>query len=359
MWASRSALKHKAEPLHGPAVDSEDAASRADDSNVWQLPPCLLFDVWLGASSTGYRSPVFSLQYTLFNQEQHVLPNLHALLRHADREEPFELVVVYDDCTDRTIPMTHALLQSVAYGCGVAVDTPWWSEENLASKLSFVNSTIPEEFDSSSTCINPALVHIRTLVQPTSVWETAANNLGARAAHPSAEVLVFIQDDMRITMDSWNAVLALPTRLYRDVAAVSGRCAHAHYSTLPTTLPSLGTSGRCGQDINEPLMLDADHRCVFSVRDTVNRGPLLVVHDVMRALGYFDEVHFWSANGTSTQKLPSRIACTVNASHAHTFLHVRAGCCEGWTTQTTICSLVCTTSFSKWQDSCPSILSPL
>ena len=296
MWAPRSALVHKAESLPGPAVDAEDATSRADDSNVWQLPPCLLFDVWLGTSSTGYRPPVFSLQYTLFNQEEHVLSNLHALLRHADREEPFELVVVFDDCTDRTIPLTHALLHSVAYGCGVAVDTSWWNEEDLPLlEASAVNSTFREEFDSSSLCINPALVHIRTLVQPTSVWETAANNLGARAAYPSAEVLIFIQDDMLITTDSWNTILALPTRLYGDVAAVSGRCAHSHYSALPTTLPNLGASGRCGLDINKPLVLDADHRCVFSVRDTVNRGPLLIVHDVMRTLGYFDEVHFWSA----------------------------------------------------------------
>ena len=287
MWANRSVLLHQAPALSGPFIDREDSA---DDLDIWQLPPCLLFEIWLRAPDWSYRTPVSSLQYGVFDQQEHVLTNLFALLAHADKEEPFEVVVVFDDCTDQSIPLAHALLHRVALACGMNEEGDSWTEEELPS-LSWRNVTLPSHFDVSN-CIAPALVHIRTLVQPTSIWETASNNLGARAAHPSAEVLIFIQDDVTVETDGWNVILALPTRLYADVVGVTGRCAHPRYSVSATSLQTHSAVGRCTVNINDPLTFDADHRCMFYIRDTINRGPLLIVHDVFREMGYFDEVHF-------------------------------------------------------------------
>ena len=294
MWVPRTALLHSAPPLPGPAVDAQQPLNDSIADLVWQLPPCLLSDVWLTDSRTNAtcdtRPPLFSLQLTVFNQEAHVLDNLHALLRHADVEQPFELVVVFDDCTDRSIPLVHALLHSVKLGCaGVRGHLGDGGVEEELPAMSWKDVTLPPELNSSLSCINPALVHIRTIVQPTSVWETTANNIGARAAFADAQWLVFIQDDVIMSMDGWNAVLVLPARLYTDVIAVSARCTHTRYTAASEPHRPWG---RCGRDVGEPLVSQPEERCTFWVRDTANRGPLLVVHEYMKALGYFDEVHF-------------------------------------------------------------------
>ena len=318
----RSALVHAAPPLPGPAPDNGTEA-------LWQAPPCMAMDVWLMPSMypavsdpdpgpvlpppLAYTAPVFSIQYTVFNQETVVLTNLHAALSLANPREPFELVLVFDDCSDDTIPLVHAYLQGVMQGCRADAK---WPQEDIPS-YSAANVTLPRHFDMSSSCLNPALVHVRTLVQPTGVWETAANNIGARAASPHAAYLVFVQDDHVVEMQDWNSVMAFPMRVWgaESIVGVSGRCGESKWSRRRIEQDGKGWVGRCNVEIGQPLDWSAERRCSFYIRDSVNRGPLLISHATMKKLGYFDE--------GSAQRLPPSTtlpgctaSCSSNATHA-------------------------------------------
>ena len=283
MVAPRSALLHSAPPIPGPAPDNRSEP-------LWQAPPCMAFDVWLRWRGESYLPPVYSLQYTLFNQEANVVSNLHAMLALANPREPFELVVVFDDCSDSTIARTHAFLHALLTGCGAGGE---WPQEDIPS-FPYSGAALSGHDDLSSACLNPGLVHVRTLVQPTGVWETAANNLGARAAAADAHFLVFVQDDHVIEQRDWNAVMALPLRVWPSdgVIAVSGRCGESKWSRARIELGA-GWVGRCNVEIGEALKWEPERRCVFYIRDSINRGPLLISHAALRALGYFDEVHFY------------------------------------------------------------------
>ena len=312
----RSSLVHSAPALPGPPHDTALPSS----SDVWQLPSCLAFDVWLRTSappdetppassarplskpsssafaSASWRAPVFSLQYTVFNQETAVIAHLQALLSRASAREPFELVVVFDDCTDHSVPLVHTFLDAALKGC-VGGGGGEWPQQHLPTLSTVPDALLPNTSELTTSCINPALVHVRTIVQPTSVWETTANNIGARAASPHSDYVVFIQDDQLVTQQDWNVVLAAPVRLWQEVVAVTARCAHNTYTVGGNGQSEhLDLRGRCSTNVGEPLSWSAQERCTFYIRDSGNRGPLLVRHSALRQLGYFDEVHFWLDN---------------------------------------------------------------
>ena len=325
----RSALVYSAPALTGPSLQQNASLHGTSSADIWQLPPCIAFDVWLAtaaptlatqpsqqpnnhstidtaasatvlAPSPSYRPPVYTLQLTVFNQEVAVIGHLRALLSLTSAAETFELVVVFDDCTDHSIPLVHAFLTAAMAGCrmerntsaGHLSDESEWPEEFIPTLPTLSPLAAPLDFDAtelSSACLNPALVHVRTVVQPTSVWETVANNIGARAASPHSDFVVFIQDDQLMTQQDWNAVLAAPARLWpSEVVAVTARCAQTMYTPADGS-----TVGRCNNDVSQPLNWPPAQRCTFYIRDSGNRGPLLVRHSALRQLGYFDEVHFW------------------------------------------------------------------
>jgi hypothetical protein len=121
----------------------------------------------------------------------------------------------------------------------------------------------------STACPNPGLVHIRLINQMSGVSETTSNNIGMRASHATTSYFILVQDDIIIRQDGWNSILAVPPRLWIDVFSVSGRCGHGFLNDGAFT-------GRCGEDINLPLRMSRAEKCVFYVRDTGNRGPLLL-----------------------------------------------------------------------------------
>ncbi len=94
---------------------------------------------------------------------------------------------------------------------------------------------------------------------------------------------ISLQPDMLIVEPRWNEILAKPAEQYDDVFAVSARCAHNFDDSQQV--------GRCGRDVLEryaPGKLDRLRGEGFHVRDTCNRGPLLLRADRMRALDFFD-----------------------------------------------------------------------
>ena len=193
--------------------------------------PCLLLDKWFRTSEQEQPRIVFSVILVVWNQENNIDKVLAALLVHT--REIWELIIVFDQCRDKSI--------------------------------SIVNQTL-------SNYSNPTLVHIRLIEQETGVGETSANNIGMRASHYTSTYFILVQDDQTMRVPGWNMLLAEPARIYSDVFSVSARCGHPEWS-----VGSAGYIGRCGVDIDSPLVMSLNDRCKFYVRDTVNRGPLLLV----------------------------------------------------------------------------------
>lgn len=114
-----------------------------------------------------------------------------------------------------------------------------------------------------------------------ALWEAAGETALMRLSKAS-RFFISVQPDQLIHEKDWNVRLALPAERFRDVFAVSARCAHA--------LHGGNAIGRCGVKVFKPLERSqrARLRGQFFVRDTCNRGPLLLRADRVRALNYFD-----------------------------------------------------------------------
>ena len=146
---------------------------------------------------------------------------------------PFELVVVYDGCTDR-------------------------SEE-------IVNTILSE-----NRCL---LSDLKTVYTP-DVNEVMANNAGMRSADGTYFILV--QDDMEIIERGWEQKLIFPMETWDDVFAVSARNAHSF------------SCSKSQKIVNYTCTVSAEPN-VFKIRDAVNRGPVALHSETMRRLNYLDE----------------------------------------------------------------------
>ena len=126
------------------------------------------------------------------------------------------------------------------------------------------------------------------------VFETKANNHGIK--NSNHEYIVIVQDDMVVNEMGWNERLAKPIKQFDDVFAVTAKTAHGL------------TLNQWSRDINNPITIDEARtrwcdildypdqanstntpRDILAIRDTVNRGPLLIRRDRMEKLNYFDE----------------------------------------------------------------------
>lgn len=124
-----------------------------------------------------------------------------------------------------------------------------------------------------------------------NVFETKANNLGLKRSDGNKVILV--QDDMIIKEYGWNLRMQKPFDLYDDVFAVTSRTSH-NWEFNPNTV-HLGMDNNldnCWCDI----CVHTDHankyntsRDIFAIRSTVNRGPLMINHEDLKLLNYFDE----------------------------------------------------------------------
>ena len=126
------------------------------------------------------------------------------------------------------------------------------------------------------------------------VYETISNNIGMKSA--SGDKVIIVQDDMVVQEKGWNQRLEKPFKYFDDVFAVTARTAH-NWIFNPDT-QHLGMDedlDYCWCDI----LTHVDHagrqhslpRNIFAVRNTVNRGPLMIDHDDLKKLNYLDEVY--------------------------------------------------------------------
>jgi glycosyltransferase involved in cell wall biosynthesis len=161
---------------------------------------------------------------------------------------PFELIVVYDGCSDN-------------------------SQHNVQSVLKTYQKRRGENKIQNYLEVNTPDVH-----------ETKANNAGMKVAKSKYSILV--QDDMVVDEVGWDTRLIQPMKLWKDVFAVSARNALTH---LPG-ISNLKVIGRIEDDTPRGYYDNAD-RNLFRIRQSVNRGPLCLDMDKVKELNYLDEVY--------------------------------------------------------------------
>tara|TARA_R110000851_G_scaffold200382_1_gene351638 strand:+ start:436 stop:1239 length:804 start_codon:yes stop_codon:yes gene_type:complete len=159
---------------------------------------------------------------------------------------PYELIVVLDGCSDN-------------------------SEEVLMSKKKL--------FDNIKIFHTP------------DVYETRANNKGLKNA--IGDYTIIIQDDMLVNEYAWNFRMQKPFDSFGDVFAVTARTAH-NWIPNPNSVHI-----NMEENLNDrwcDICIHTDHaekrntpRDIFAVRNSVNRGPLIINHLDLQTMGYLDE----------------------------------------------------------------------
>ena len=186
-----------------------------------------------------------SIILTIHNQEKIISKVIKSILKFT--AQPYELVVVFDGCTDKSEKKSLRILER-------------------QNKLMY-----------------------KVLYTP-DVFETKANNVGIKSAE--GEKLIIIQDDMIVNEKNWNHNLEKPFNNYNDVFSVTAHTAHnfklkeseegleyGEYYML--TFPDAA-----GWKNSPKLTRDK-----FYIRQSSNRGPLMINHEIMKAENYFDEIY--------------------------------------------------------------------
>jgi len=129
------------------------------------------------------------------------------------------------------------------------------------------------------------------ILYASDVFETKSNNIGLREC--TGRYAIIIQDDMVIQELGWNRRMQKPFLKFDDVFAVTARTSHNWiYNEDSKHIGMLENLDNCYCDI----LIHCDHsdksntpRDTFSVRGSVNRGPLMMNLDDLKTLNYFDE----------------------------------------------------------------------
>jgi GT2 family glycosyltransferase len=108
------------------------------------------------------------------------------------------------------------------------------------------------------------------------VWEVKANNVGLKLS--TQPYCMIIQDDMVVQEKDFDKKLLTPFLAYKDVFAVSARTTHDN-TIIDNQLHHIHPVGK------ESNLAKG----IFVIRDSCNRGPLLLEHAALDNLGYLDE----------------------------------------------------------------------
>lgn len=108
------------------------------------------------------------------------------------------------------------------------------------------------------------------------VWEVRANNLGLKLSRQP--YCMIIQDDMVVQEKNFDLKLLSPFVRFDDVFAVSARTAHDN-TIINAQLHHINPVGK------ETKLAPK----IFAIRDSCNRGPLLLRHDSLDKLDYLDD----------------------------------------------------------------------
>lgn len=148
--------------------------------------------------------------------------------------EKFEFIVVYDGCNDNSQNIVESLIQ------------------------------------------NDKIIEYKSLYA-NDVFETKSNNMAMK--NSTGDFFIIIQDDMIIDEKNWDNRILLPYEKYNDVFAVSARAAH-NYSPRGDKM----------ENITHYIDKNNASRDIFYIRNSVNRGPLVLSSEMTKKLNYLDEI---------------------------------------------------------------------
>ncbi len=189
----------------------------------------------------------YSIIVTIHNKGWLVERCIKAIKEHTTGD--YELVLVFDGCTDNS--------------------------EQVA-------------FQAITNCQMPKY----KIVYTPDVFETKANIAGIRSSEGT--YCVIVQDDMVVNEAGWNERLTKPVIAFPDVFAVTANTAH-NFKLNPRSkhINMSENLDYCWCDILDyDSVIDKKRgllRDTFAIRDSVNRGPLLLVHDRLMQVGGLDE----------------------------------------------------------------------
>ena len=192
--------------------------------------------------------PEYTVAVPVHDQEGIIVRNLQSIFTNTTGS--FELLMVFDGCTDASERLVLSYLQS----------KDW-------SKL-------------------PHIHRICVIHQHTSIFETACDNMMFRLAQ--GQYIVEIQADMQIMTYGYNYILTKPMRIWNDIIAVSGKAAHKYFKWLNGN----GIGRIYNNQVEEPLHLRYEDMDVFYEWETCNRGPMVLDALKLKELGYLDEQNY-------------------------------------------------------------------
>lgn len=175
---------------------------------------------------------------SIFNQEEIIERVLYGIF--SNTTTPFNLVLVFDGCTDRT----------------------------KARALKYVKR------------VKPKLMKDLIVRDTPNLFETRANNFCFKLAR--TDYLITIQDDMIIKDFGWERRITYPLRKFDDVLAVTGRAAL-----------DIGLIGNGKEEyiIKSAKEFNTLSRNIFAIRDVINRGPIAFRVDYLKYLKYLNDLY--------------------------------------------------------------------
>jgi glycosyltransferase involved in cell wall biosynthesis len=194
------------------------------------------------------QKPVYSIVTPIYNQENIIVRNVNSFIEKT--EDLFEIILILDYCFDKT---EENLLKYL--------DTLEKPRENLIQIRVFKNSEKP-------------------------LFETKCDNIGFRAS--IGTYCLEIQADMEMTEQGYNLELEKPFKMFQNIIAVSGRCAHNLFDGRGI--------GKLGEAVEQTLETLGIERGVFYSFETCNRGPLLLNRAKLEELDFLNETDFYLDN---------------------------------------------------------------
>jgi glycosyltransferase involved in cell wall biosynthesis len=192
--------------------------------------------------------PVYSIVTPIYNQENIIVKNIKSFIEKT--EDYFEIILILDFCFDKT-------------------------EENLLNYLGSLHNT------------RENLIQIRVFKNSEKpLFETKCDNIGFRAS--LGIYCLEIQADMEMTEQGYNLELEKPFKMFENIIAVSGRCAHNLFDGRGY--------GKLGEAVEQSLETLGIQRGVFYSFETCNRGPLLLQRSKLEELGFLNESDFFLDN---------------------------------------------------------------
>jgi glycosyltransferase involved in cell wall biosynthesis len=183
-------------------------------------------------SVTQFYKDSVSIVLTVYNQEELIWLVFRGITDNMS-ENVKEIIVVIDGSTDNS--------EKILYDLALDVDIP---------------------------------VHF---IYTPNVNETKANNEGLRLA--KYHYAIIVQDDCIIKEKDFDKRLLKPFKQVENVLAVSGRNSEDAY---PGSDGKIRYYNRAGQHEGTP-------RNIFAIRDSINRGPLMLDKEKLEQLNYLDE----------------------------------------------------------------------